>query len=188
MDQHLKRVRDSFDRLKQIDRSGVQSPVPRKMSKTNANPSIITDSEPVPYHYADIRPNCEIDLSINGPWLQDMKDYPANAYVFYSNGFECHVRRHPYSKAWNGYVEVPIGFSLDLDNINVHGGITGGCIGTDGRSCIGFDTMHAGDMWYSKYDWNKGGHYWTRDEVIAETRKLAAHLLQMYSQTLNPPK
>lgn len=55
------------------------------------------------------------------------------------------IYQAPLSSVLNGYARIPDGASIDVDHLEVHGGITygsGECTGW-----IGFDTAHAGDSW-----------------------------------------
>ncbi|MBM7280339.1 hypothetical protein JTZ10_21580 [Gordonia rubripertincta] len=45
----------------------------------------------------------------------------------------------------NGYARIPDGHTIDVDGLDVHGGITYGSGECEGW--IGFDTAHAGDLW-----------------------------------------
>lgn len=68
------------------------------------------------------------------------------AYVI--DGFNACIRRHGYIGHLCGYVEAPYGLSVDIDEIDCHGGITFNDhwseLPTDGYY-IGFDCMHFGD-------------------------------------------
>ncbi len=83
----------------------------------------------------------------------------------------------------NGYVKLPDGhpwielqLQIDADDVvDVHGGVT---FGPAYGNWIGFDTMHAGDIWadspetmkFGTTSWDK---HWTQDLVIEETKRLA---------------
>lgn len=80
---------------------------------------------------------------------EDLKIIPeggSKAYVI--DGFNACIRRHGYIGHLCGYVEVPDGLSVNIDEIDCHGGITFNDrwdeLPTDGYY-IGFDCMHAGD-------------------------------------------
>lgn len=78
-----------------------------------------------------------------------------------------------------GYVTVPknhIAFGKSYEDlpIEVHGGLTYGDIDSQTKSeqTFGFDCAHFNDL--STYDRpGREGHFWTLDEVIAETDKMA---------------
>ena len=56
---------------------------------------------------------------------EDLKIIPkggSKAYVI--DGFNACIRRHGYIGHLCGYVEVPDGLSVNIDEINCHGGIT----------------------------------------------------------------
>lgn len=80
---------------------------------------------------------------------EDLKIIPKGgnkAYVI--DGFNACIRRHGYIGYLCGYVEVPDGLIVDIDEIDCHGGITfNGKLSefpTDGYY-IGFDCIHYGD-------------------------------------------
>lgn len=80
---------------------------------------------------------------------KDLKIIPeggSKAYVI--DGFNACIRRHGYVGHLCGYVEVPDGLSVNVNEIDCHGGITFSDrwdeLPTDGRY-IGFDCMHFGD-------------------------------------------
>ena len=80
---------------------------------------------------------------------EDLKIIPkggSKSYVI--DGFNACIRRHGYVGHLCGYVEVPDGLDVDIDEINCHGGITFNDhwseLPTDGYY-IGFDCMHLGD-------------------------------------------
>lgn len=80
---------------------------------------------------------------------EDLKVIPedgSKAYVI--DGFSAYIRRHGYIGHLCGYVEVPKGLNVDIDEIECHGGITFNDswseFPTNGHY-IGFDCMHAGD-------------------------------------------
>lgn len=83
---------------------------------------------------------------------EDLKIIPeggSKAYVI--DGFNACIRRHGYVGHLCGYVEVPDGLDIDINEIYCHGGITFNDrwseFPTDGYY-IGFDCLHFGD-------WNK---------------------------------
>lgn len=88
-------------------------------------------------------------MSNQGRYEEDLKVIPKGgnkAYVI--DGFNACIRRHGYVGHLCGYVEVPYGLSVDIDEIDCHGGITFNDhwseLPTDGYY-IGFDCMHFGD-------------------------------------------
>jgi hypothetical protein len=89
-------------------------------------------------------------------------------------GLDCKVVRHKFGHL-NGYVGVPRDHpdwgKLDDTNLEVHGGIT--YTGEqDGLWWFGFDTSHITDWDYVSHK----GKYWTIEEVIDETKRLAQQL------------
>lgn len=109
----------------------------------------------------------------------------------------CKMRRTELTGAWCGYVALPKNHpwnDLDLYDVpsDVHGGITfgperikGGTFPADFTGepllWVGFDCAHAYDYLpkYSKYASMLllAKRYWTQDEVIRETNKLAREVL-----------
>lgn len=89
------------------------------------------------------------------------------------NGVPCMVRQY-FGGALCGYVFVEDG--VDLQDLRVHGGITGGHRGDKG-DWLGFDTGHGGDDDPSlPDDLRVGLRVWTEDDVRAETERLAAQV------------
>lgn len=90
---------------------------------------------------------------------------------------------------WCGYVQIPKGHKLrrkknylDID-LNVHGGLS---YYNDKDYWIGFDCMHLGDIRPFDLANNeyqdpdiilKTNHYWTKEQVIKETERLADQLV-----------
>ena len=91
---------------------------------------------------------CEKTELPDGPWIQDIKNYPNREYLFAHNGIECRLLRTP-SWSWNGYVMLPkehpdfLRWYVDIENeISVHGGLTCG----NGNGTFGFDCAHYEDI------------------------------------------
>ena len=97
---------------------------------------------------------------------------------------KCYARRSDITNAWCGYVEIG-DKKVDIDTLDVHGGITGGS-----TTSVGFDCAHCDD-WTSGPDTsaesitahdmirqitNPDGHYWTFPEVKDETERLAKQI------------
>ena len=72
-----------------------------------------------------------------------------------------------------------IAYDKDYDDlpINVHGGLTYGQFGEDGLKWFGFDCAHAGDA--TTYFSFEGDHFWTLEEVIEETEKMAKQFSEL---------
>jgi len=102
-------------------------------------------------------------------------------------GLKCMVVKHPQLGHWCGYVALPEGhpdWGKDYDSVNVrvHGSLTfssrGGQRYWKGKNLwwFGFDCAHAGDL-VPAYP-HVGEHYWTLEEVIKETKRLAKQLVR----------
>lgn len=105
-------------------------------------------------------------------------------------GLRCKVIGSPIGN-FNGYVAVPKGhvaFGKDYDSlpIDVHGGLTFGQQGQKEKDgwwgdsdlwWFGFDTAHAGDRVQS--DYSREGHWWTLEEVISETERMAEQFAKL---------
>jgi hypothetical protein len=108
-----------------------------------------------------------------GPWTEDLEKYPDSNSITI-DGYNCFLRRNS-NRVWCGYVELPedhpvvqMTESEVEDKFYVHGGIT-----FNKGNCIGFDTAHF-PMDAKPGELN--GHYWTRDEVVAELESLIKQL------------
>ena len=82
-----------------------------------------------------------------------------------------------------GYVGIPKGHvAYDKDYtdlpIEVHGGLTYGQFGEDGLKWFGFDCAHAGDA-TAHFSLEEGDHFWTLDEVVEETEKMAKQFSEL---------
>ncbi|USH45587.1 hypothetical protein SEA_PHABULOSO_92 [Gordonia phage Phabuloso] len=55
------------------------------------------------------------------------------------------IYQAPISGVLNGYARIPDGHTVDVDELDIHGGITYGS--GDCSGWIGFDTAHTGDAW-----------------------------------------
>jgi hypothetical protein len=90
---------------------------------------------------------------------------------------QCYAVRSKTTNSWCGYVEIG-DLEIDADDLQVHGGISGGS-----NTSIGFDCFHAGDWWpghdaatepIGNHDLT--GRYWTFPDVKAETEHLARQI------------
>lgn len=75
-----------------------------------------------------------------------------------------------------GYVKLPEAFrAVDYDSlpVDVHGGLT---YGPDKEGFVGFDCAHAGDADADNPNRFPHYHFWTLEEVVEETEKLAEQL------------
>jgi hypothetical protein len=121
-------------------------------------------------------------------------------------GLKCVVTQNREAQARCGYVRIPQGtpdWGLDYNDIDVdvHGGLTFGdmepCIEPDGRGhWVGFDCNHYCDAMYDpsidasqisdpairipmlihRQTFHSEAHFWSYDEVVAETERLASQL------------
>lgn len=87
----------------------------------------------------------------------DHEAHSEKNHPFEYKGFKCLVSRSPTEWNWNGYFNIPRDNKYhdhhdhhdQLEHeINIHGGITGGN-SLNGMEYIGFDTMHADDIFVS---------------------------------------
>ena len=107
-------------------------------------------------------------------------NFDKNVAEGYEEGVRWATKTAPMYGAVNGYIQLPEGHpwrahELQLGegpDIDVHGGIT---YGPDASGWIGFDTLHAGDVWPGSPSWQieLGGRKWTAEDVAYEARNLA---------------
>jgi len=126
----------------------------------------------------------------SGPWETE-----PDRVDFTAHGHPCFVHRNG-AGVWCGYVGVPrshpaFGHQYDDFNVSVHGGLTysGKC---SGHLChagpqkvlwwIGWDAFHSGDLApvmlqsLREIYRHSDAHYWTVQEAIGETKRLASQL------------
>jgi hypothetical protein len=96
---------------------------------------------------------------------------PLRAWI--AHGFRCVLLRAPLYGAVNGYVQVPRITDEQAEQVSAHGGVT---YGPDADGWIGFDTLHAGDVWPDAPDYwhGPGAREWTEEDVAQETERMAA--------------
>lgn len=95
-------------------------------------------------------------------------------------GLKCHVAFVRQSHRC-GYVTVPkghIAYGKNYDDlpIDVHGGLTYGDVGESNNpdeETFGFDCAHLGDATGELGPLSKTDHFWTLEEVVAETNRMA---------------
>jgi hypothetical protein len=109
-------------------------------------------------------------------------------HVFHYKGFICEIVKHPALGHLCGYVDIPKGhqyFGIEPDEIHVdvHGGITFTNFIANDIYRIGFDCAHIGDYVPEAMLHFPGQHYWTFDEVAAETKRLVDQLVQVKAET-----
>ena len=80
-----------------------------------------------------------------------------------------------------GYVGIPKGHvaydkRYDELPIEVHGGLTYGAVEEDGLKWFGFDCAHSEDATASS---PSEGHFWTLEEVVEETEKMAKQFSEL---------
>lgn len=90
-----------------------------------------------------------------------------------AHGLRCALLPAPLYGAINGYVQVPSIDWAQVEQVEVHGGVT---YGPDTDGWIGFDTLHSGDNWPEAPDhWGgPGSRTWTEEGVAAETERFAS--------------
>ncbi|NKU21723.1 hypothetical protein GS907_24495 [Rhodococcus hoagii] len=121
-------------------------------------------------------------------------------YTGLAHGVPWCIYSSPLGCALNGYARIPDGVAIDVDELDVHGGITYGCGICEG-GWIGFDTAHGGDWWdldelrgrvgmhvtaagaeYNRFEREMAeecpslSRQWTVDRLIDECRSLAAQI------------
>jgi len=116
-----------------------------------------------------------------GLWTSDFEKYPNESYEFMYKGYNCSMERNFYGN-WCGYCQLPNDHPdfnksyFDLDEMDVHGGLTYSALGK-----FGFDCSHARDIFPVRknmdvdlnYLLNKEyTHYWTYEEVKKEIEKM----------------
>ncbi len=140
---------------------------------------------------------CEKKDLPEGPWIQDIKDYPEKVYEFkFEGGITGTVRRQR-GWNWNGYVSLPSwhpDFAKEYAEIeddelfDVHGGITYG----PGDGTFGFDTSHItsgdlvpaevachkhpvlGKLFSLNFTYDRGEkHFWTFEDTKKELKRFA---------------
>jgi hypothetical protein len=100
------------------------------------------------------------------------------------DGILWRVVEAPLYGAANGYVELPEGHpwrdkELQIEDsglVDVHGGVT---YGPTADGWIGFDTLHAFDVWPGSSQFMGPDRHdiaWTVEKVVAETKRLAVQV------------
>jgi hypothetical protein len=132
---------------------------------------------------------------IDGPWQEDLNAHPEQVYQFTHQGYNCKIKRIHQSWTYDGLVTLPESHpdyrkTADLieDDIYIHGGITYGKAGTFGFSCNEAslcDLSPAQETLIRRFNWESSGHthYWTREEVIEELKRLVNQF--KYRQSLD---
>ena len=83
------------------------------------------------------------------PWHAFEENHPDGYYEKEYKDYRYIVFQHPSFGHLNGYIELKEeDYKVDLENIEVHGGITykGSLFGNDEKSYVGFDCAHLGDF------------------------------------------
>lgn len=100
------------------------------------------------------------------------------------SGISWRVVAAPFYGAANGYVQLPEEhpwrdqeLQMGAVDVEVHGGVT---YGPTQDGWIGFDTLHAWDVWPGspQGEFGDGEHdiHWTVEMVVAEAKRLAAQV------------
>ena len=116
-------------------------------------------------------------------------------------GLRCHIRRNPEILNYCGYVCLPVGHPFyekgydETEDLEVHGGLKYTDL-EDGDWVVGFDCAHFGDFIgglieimertknhteaeLTEIARKRNEHYWTLQEVVAETNRLAEQLAKV---------
>ena len=83
------------------------------------------------------------------PWHHFKVNHPDGYYEKEYRGYNYIVFQHSSFGHLNGYIELKEeDYNIDVDNIEVHGGITykGSLFGDKNKSYVGFDCAHLGDF------------------------------------------
>lgn len=121
-------------------------------------------------------------------------------YTGLAHGIPWCIYTSPLRCALNGYARIPGGLAVDVDELDVHGGITYGS-GICQGGWIGFDTTHGGDWWdldelrgrvglhigpagvaYNRFEREMAeecpslSRRWSVDQLIAECQSLAEQI------------
>lgn len=129
--------------------------------------------------------------------LEDPRDWPPESTLvkrWKAHGLECAIARGGASLC--GYVKIPPNHPDanhhydNVENINVHGGITFNTRATDGGMWFGFDCAHFGD-WFGfgpegecdmpdefRHILEHPGRVWTVEDVQEETERMAAQFAE----------
>jgi hypothetical protein len=120
-----------------------------------------------------------------GPW----NDEPDHG-TFEADGFGCTIKRHSTLGHLCGYVDVPKGHSWwgkhydDIEDAEVHGGLTYSEVTPSGAYRLGFDCAHSGDLspgfkWRGSHRFHQTGDvYRAWSYVETEVRNLARQALE----------
>ena len=116
----------------------------------------------------------------------------ASPSIFVYRGMQCKLCLNRVNN-WCGYVFLPPSHpyynSTDpaIDELDVHGSIT-----AHAKGILGFDTSHIGDFMPSPERLldmhHESDHYWTYDETVAETKRLADQLIEVALQSNCDPQ
>ena len=126
-------------------------------------------------------------------------------------GIQWCIYQSPLSSVLNGYARIPDGVEIDVDTLDVHGGITYG-FGICSGGWIGFDTAHTGDHWDVEYlrsrvgvhvspagiayqergrsmwsgnDWER---VWTVEKLRAECERLCEQIATVATRSVGVPR
>lgn len=124
-------------------------------------------------------------MTTHAKYEADMAKYYEMTYRYiYNYGglvFNIDIKRIEFTGVWNGYVTLPKDCKEpeDINNLNVHGGITYTGEDSAGNIVIGFDTAHLGD--YSPYiyliDQDGKNIYRSHEYVLSECERLCRQLV-----------
>lgn len=148
--------------------------------------------------YDDMRALLGLPDVLPSDWPFPARD---RLYTGLAHGIPWCTYQAPLSGVLNGYARIPDGVEIDVDELEVHGGITWGFGVRTGW--IGFDTAHGGDWWdldelrqrvglhvtpggveYNRFEREMAAEFpglsqhWTVDRLITECRHLAEQIAE----------
>ncbi len=155
-------------------------------------------TEPAPtISYDEMRALLGLPDVLPADWPFPARD---RLYTGLTRGIPWCIYTSPLGCALNGYARIPDGIAIDVDELEVHGGVSYGSGICEG-GWIGFDTTHGGDWWdldelvervgthvgpagiaFNHFEremaqrFPSNSRHWTIDRLIAECMSLAAQI------------
>ena len=118
--------------------------------------------------------NSKISL-LDIPYIDEDTGLKCIPYIDEDTGLKCIIKVNMFG-CLLGYAEYPSDIDINIDNINVHGGITGGTI--DNINFIGFDCCHYDDIIPGMVFNNTNATYKDIDYVKKELKKLCKQIFE----------